>query len=119
MMGLKQPKCAFIYRVKIDPTQEQLFKSSWRQIANYLTKQSAALSSTLHREGPSHWLIYSQWRSREEKEAIWPTQKEKKEQLFFENQKIARELGRYAKDMESCIIASEPPLYLEIIETVT
>lgn len=63
---------AVIYRFKLKPHQEEVYKSCWETLANYFIEKRGAIGSCLHKGLDGLWVAYSRWPSRAMRDASWP-----------------------------------------------
>lgn len=63
---------AVIYRFKLKPHQEALYKECWVKIVNYFLKKRGAIGSCLHKGKDDLWVAYSRWPDKETRDASWP-----------------------------------------------
>ena len=63
---------AVIYKFKLKPHQEELYKIHWNKIARYFINHRGAIGSCLH-QGENHtWVAYSRWPNKATRDNSWP-----------------------------------------------
>ena len=100
---------AVIYRSKLKPNCEELFKASWRTIANYFVAHHGAIGSCLHKTDDGYWITYSRWPSREARDAVWSSDDKKVSQPF------PADIQAAVATLKDCIAEQEPDLTMEVV----
>ena len=62
---------AVIYKFKLKPSQEELYKVHWNVIAQQFIKHRGAIGSCLHKGENGIWVAYSRWPNKETRDASW------------------------------------------------
>lgn len=60
-----------IYRFKLKPDQEEIYKKCWSLITDYFIKYRGAIGSSLHKGDDNLWIAYSRWPDQETRDASW------------------------------------------------
>ena len=52
---------AVIYRFKLKPHQESIYKECWDKIVKYFVESRGAIGSCLHKGEDGLWVVYLRW----------------------------------------------------------
>jgi hypothetical protein len=63
---------AVIYRFKLKPSQEIIYKQYWDKIVNFFLENCGAIGSCLHKGIDNLWIAYSRWPDKATRDAAWP-----------------------------------------------
>lgn len=63
---------AVIYRFKLKPEHENVFKACWNKITAYFIEHRGAIGSCLHKGQDNLWVAYSRWPDKATRDASWP-----------------------------------------------
>lgn len=63
---------AVIYRFKLKPHQETIYKECWSKIVRYFIEKRGAIGSCLHKGKDDLWVAYSRWPDKATRDASWP-----------------------------------------------
>ncbi len=61
-----------IYRFKLKPHQEEIYKKCWNLITEYFIKHRGAMGAALHKGDDNLWIAYSRWPDQATCDASWP-----------------------------------------------
>ena len=64
---------AVIYRFKLKPHQESIYKECWDKIVKYFMESRGAIGSCLHKGTDGLWVAYSRWPDKATRDASWPS----------------------------------------------
>lgn len=91
---------AVIYRFKLKPHQEAVYKSCWNTLAKYFIEKRGAIGSCLHKGDDGLWVAYSRWPTRAIRDASWPGEDSPSEELPQFIQEVIQEIQCIKKENE-------------------
>ncbi len=62
---------AVIYKFKLKPSQEELYRYHWNIIAQHFIKHRGAIGSCLHKGDDGIWVAYSRWPDKATRDTSW------------------------------------------------
>ena len=105
---------AAIYRFKLKPHQEAVYKQYWHAIANYFIEHRGAIGSCLHKGEDALWLAYSRWPDKATRDAAWPGDEVPNEELPSEIRTIIGKMQ--ALRLENQDLEQYDELCLEVVD---
>lgn len=83
---------AVIYRFKLRPHQEALYKECWNKIVTYFMEKRGAIGACLHQGEDGLWVAYSRWPDKATRDASWPGENAPSEELPNEIREVIRQM---------------------------
>ena len=105
---------AVIYRFKLLPHQETLYRVCWDKIVNYFKEKRGAIGSCLHKGSDDVWVAYSRWPDRATRDASWPGDNAPNEELPIEVRMAIQQMQ--AIKQENKDLEQYDEICLEVIE---
>jgi hypothetical protein len=89
-----------MYRFKLKPHQEEIYKKCWDLITNYFIQHRGAIGSSLHKNEDHLWIAYSRWPDRTTRDASWPSENEADPSLPEDVFNAIETMQRFKKENE-------------------
>lgn len=105
---------AVIYRFKLKPNQESIYKECWNNIVNYFIAHRGAKGSCLHKGIDGLWVAYSRWPDKAIRDASWPGDGKPGEELPNEVKKAILKMQDIKEENQD--LEQYEEICLEIVE---
>lgn len=105
---------AVIYRFKLKPHQETIYKECWEKIVNYFIEKRGAIGSCLHKGTDGLWVAYSRWPDKATRDASWPGENEPSQELPQEIRDVILKIQALKEENQD--LEQYEEICLEVIE---
>jgi hypothetical protein len=92
---------AVIYRFKLKPENEELFKACWKKVTDYFIEHRGATGSCLHKGQDNLWVAYSRWPDKATRDASWPGNEDPSNALPQDIRKAIQKMQTIKKESDS------------------